>query len=212
MLSIARIKDSRVENAWRDAEEYIHQTGGKAISRSFMLCKSAHAPTWHAHSAGRHNDLVAAAALIVLGATGINVVSPMALHDIGKVSDFVRYWQEGESCSDFQQYNGHEERSAQIAIAHGLNEESQFVIRYHAMAYRCLRNPEQIFEKCGGDKDLLIKLILAFACDAYGKGWTKAQKKQRPQIAFLIYNLCNQHGLPPVVRETAVLLTLDGQR
>ena len=212
MLNIIRLQDTRVGRAWKEAEDYIkEQPNGDMMFSDFTSDLATHAPAWHAYPAGRHNELVVTAALIVSGATGINIVAPMALHDIGKVTDFVRYWQKGKLCADFQQYNGHEERSAEIAASHGLDEEECFLIRWHALAYRCLGDVRSIFEKCGGDKNLLARLVLVFACDTFGKGWPEAQKKQRPQIAEFVGDLCQQYEFAPLVQEIAQELILDGK-
>jgi hypothetical protein len=62
-------------------------------------------------------------------------------------------------------------------------------ILYHSISYE--HRADRVYPSlCGGDLNKLIHLVALAACDTAGKGWTEAQREQRPQVAKKLVHIC----------------------
>jgi len=154
-----------------------------------------HNPVWHEFSLMQHIHMVIEAAKRMLLMTGIDVVIPAAFHDLGKLLQF-----ESAVTTGNYQFAGHEDLSVQIAQEYGQDSNVQFLVLYHDIPYQ--HRTDRIFLKlCKGDVDKLRHLLTMAACDTAGKGWTKAQHTQRPEIATKFQWICEDAGLDPAFTE-----------
>lgn len=136
-----------------------------------------HAGVWHEFSLMRHFSLVTESAQRLYWLTRVNVVHEAMLHDIGKLAMFPRSVETGD-----YMFFGHEEISAKLAAEVGMCEASQQFIRYHNISYQY--GPQRIVDElCGGDSELVRRMLVLATADTTGKGWVPAQCKQRPEVA-----------------------------
>jgi HD superfamily phosphodiesterase len=143
-----------------------------------------HNLTWHEFSLMRHNALVVEAANRILELTGVDVVIAAFFHDLGKLSQFDNAIATGD-----YHFAGHEKLSFEIARNHGLDDVALNAILYHSISYE--HRADRVYPSlCGGDLNKLIHLVALAACDTAGKGWTEAQREQRPQVAKKLVHIC----------------------
>jgi hypothetical protein len=139
----------------------------------------------------------------------IDVVLPLALCDIGKVRGFLA----GQNV-----YGGFELISTKVA-AHSspseISADDLLLILLHTLSYQAKaesiinwarkNRPQYIGEKFGinpclqapsrDSNDLWLKRLLGvFACRCFARGWTPAQRIQKPKEAELIREICRLKG------------------
>ncbi len=175
---------------YHDIEQLARRTIGPA-RYGLLLDRSYHAPAYHSFSVLRHIRLVIIAAERIRGMCGVDARDAAVYHDLGKLRMFA-------TCDvrDADKFDGHEARSAEMAEADGISEAAVFAIRNHDAAYRkdIAFDPSRFVALAPGDVEKLRQLVVICAADAAGKGFrAPGSIKQRPQIAFLLWQVAHLH-------------------
>ncbi len=149
-----------------------------------------HHQLWHQHSVLEHCKLVCLAAFIIQDRTGIAATVAAAYHDLGKFAMF-----DEVMAGRLQPFEGHEDRSADLAAEDGIPAAAVFAIRNHDAAYRkeIGFDPAKFAALAEGDCERLTQLVALCAADAAGKGWAPGQRRQRPKIARLLRAVAREH-------------------
>ncbi|MFA6272773.1 MAG: HD domain-containing protein [Patescibacteria group bacterium] len=175
-----------MNGAW--TYNFLHELVQKLVlpqNQPLLFDPQHHNTTWHEFSLMRHNALVVEAAQRMLLLTGVDVVTAALFHDLGKLGQFNNAIATGDYF-----FAGHELLSVELAKNQGLGDHALHVIKYHDISYQHAAN--RILPKlCRGDVNMLRHLLAIAACDTAGKGWTEAQRKQRPQIAAKFQQVCD---------------------
>lgn len=164
-----------------------------------------HAPKWHVFGLLGHivNTIEAATQLEKRVSIDFDLVRLATLHDIGKVKQFlvaVRRVDAGEDPA--RAFMMHENRSADYAQkVLGLCDEEVAAIKWHELAYQA--RPEIVASKLVSE-GAFRKWMLLCAADAVGKGWTVAQREQRPEIAERFDEAARLLGIMPEDRAIQV--------
>lgn len=162
-------------------------------NQHLLFSPQHHNLKWHEFSLMRHNGLVVEAAQRILVLTGVDVVTAAFFHDLGKLGQFDNAIATGDYC-----FAGHERISFEIARNHGLDDVALNAILHHNISYE--HRADRVYPSlCGGDLNELIHLVVLAACDTAGKGWTEAQREQRPQVARKLVQICEMAEVDDVI-------------
>jgi len=177
---------------------------------------SAHKPEFHQHPLVPSIERGVQAAYQLRTSSAaighfVDVVVPLALCDIGKARAFVA----GEPnyrlseilsaqtvCSTIAG-EGHDPDMLLLILAHKLSYQAkpETIIAWshkprRKTAARQLRvNLNLLRPSRDTDLQWLMRLLAVFACRAVARGWTEAQKVERPKEAELVQTICDQQGL-----------------
>ncbi len=149
-----------------------------------------HDPKWHEFGILYHTNKVIDSACRINGLTKIDIVRLAVWHDIGK---FIVRQEKGDNPGSFT-FKGHEVASAEFLKDKGFNDDDLFLIANHGII-RGESTVEEITKLCGGDRNLMTKLIFMCAADTSGKGFTPDQAAQRNKLAPKFVQLAWEAGL-----------------
>ena len=168
--------------------------------RPLLFSSDQHEPNWHQFSLIGHTIQSVEFAFYLQVLTGIDVTREALLHDVGKLKQFGDAMRNGRSVS----FIGHEQVSARIVREIGMGREFQLLVRHHDVSYR--HRPDRVLgHVCSGNKQLLTKLLILATADTVAKGWTEAQRQQRPEVAAKFQQVCKhaelESTLAPILTE-----------
>lgn len=162
-----------------------------------------HAPKWHQYGLLTHVRFVIESATRIFETTSVDVRLATALHDAGKIFAFEQTVRDVQAARDAGRepkfhYIGHERRSAGFARNCGHDDLTVWLVRNHDASYRVkVSEPREFVVFCGDNSARAKMLVAICAADAAGKGWTEANRAQRPEISARFAEVGTLLGFDP---------------